>query len=156
MLRRTALAVSAIALLAGCGVTATPTQTQLQTTAALVAAGVDAVAASVLATPNLSATTAAQINGAVTTVNAANQVIQQATTAAPTSAQQIVAAVKIAAPLLLATLNASSPEAVAINAALALLPTILAAAGVAAAAPAPGKTMDPAEAMLVLKGYTGK
>ena len=152
MNRRSVLA-SVLALAACTGV---PTETQVQTTAALVTAGVDAVAASVLATPGLASTTATEINSAVATVNAANQTIQQATTTVPTDAQAIVSAVKIAAPMLLAQLDpkSKSPEAMAANAAMALLPTILAAAGVASASGKP--TMDPAQATLILKGYTGK
>lgn len=156
MNRRTILtALPALALIA-CQPGATP-QTQLQTTAALVTAGVAAVAISVLATPNLAPDTAAKINSAVASVNAANGVIQGATATPGTAAQQIVVAVRLAAPLLLGVLNASSPEAIAIQAALALLPTILAAAGVppvqAMAGPA---GMEPAEAALILKGYTRK
>lgn len=160
MNRRSAIAsLFAIGALAGCQTGANP-QTQLQTTSALVTAGVAAVAASVLATPHLAPDTAAKINQAVATVNAANQVIQGATATTGTAAQQIAAAVKYAAPILLAMLSPQSAEAIALNAALALLPTILAAAGVPpapAAALAPtGKTMDPAQAVLILKGYTGK
>jgi hypothetical protein len=149
---------SALALLTACQ-TGASTQTQLQTDAALVTAGVAAVAVSVLATPNLAPETKDKINQAVATVNAANQVIQQATQTVGTNAQQLVVAIKIAAPLILAVLAPTSAEAIAINAALSLLPTILAAAGLPpspAAAMAPGKAMDPAQAVLVLKGYTGK
>src|SRR6202161_776442 len=122
MNRRSVLA-SVLALAACAG---TPTETQVQTTAALVTAGVDAVAASVLATSGLASATATQINSAVATVNAANQTIQQATATVPTNAQAIVSAVKIAAPMLLAKLDPKSAEAMAANAAMALLPTILA------------------------------
>src|SRR5579859_1868440 len=159
MNRRTLLASSAFLVLVGCQNGTTP-QTQLKANAALVTAGVAAVAASVLATPNLAPNTAAKINGALATVVAANNVIQQATVMPTGNApQQLVVAIKVAAPILLAMLVPTSSEAIALNAALALLPTILALAGVPpapAATMAAKKMMDPAQAVLILRGYTNK
>ena len=160
MNRRRLLATTGIlALLAACS-TGAPTLTQLQTDAALVTAGAAAVAVSVEATPNLDPAVRAKIDSAMATVNAANGVIQQSTQTPGTAAQQFVVAVRVAAPLLLATLNPSSPEAIAVNAALALLPTILTAAGVPAA-PVPAARLgmgaeEAAEARLVIHGYIHK
>jgi len=160
MNRRSAIVgIFALGALAGCQNGTTP-QTQLKANAALVTAGVAAVAASVLATPNLAQDTKDKINNALATVVATNNVIQQATVM-PTgnAAQQLVVAIKVAAPILLAMLVPTSSDAIALNAALALLPTILTLAGVPpapAAAMATKKMMDPATASLVLHGYTGK
>lgn len=140
--------------------TGTNARTQLQTDSALVTAGVAAVAASVLATPSLAPDTAAKIGNAVATVNAANQVIQGATQTTGTNAQALVVAIKMAAPMILAMLNPTSAEAIAINAALSLLPTIMTAAGVPAtpmaAMLAADKRMDEAQAVLILKGYVAR
>jgi len=158
MNRRSALAsVSLLALtLAGCQPGATPQQ-QLQADAALVTAGVAAVAVSVEATPNLDPATKTKIDNALATVVAANGIIQQSTAVPGTAAQQLIAAIRVAAPILLGLLNPASAEAIAINAALALLPTILAAAGVTVApAPAAKLTMNPATARMVLNKYVHK
>ena len=154
MIRRRILLAAPLAM-AACQ-SAVPPLTQLQTTSALVTAGVSAVAASVLSTPNLAPATSDKIKAALATVNAANQAIQGATVTTASNAQEIVAAVKIAVPLLLARLDPQSPEAIALNAAMALLPTVLAAAGVTATSAGPAAGMDPVRARLILQGYVGK
>ena len=159
--RRTLLATTPALLLVACQ-QGTSTKTQLQTIAGLATAGIDAVGASVLATPGLAADTASKINAAVATVNSANAVIQGATATVGANAQQIVSAIRMAAPLLLANVNASSNEAIAINAAVALLPTILAAAGAPAPAPTAAMAhgapvaMKAEDATRFLHSYTGK
>jgi hypothetical protein len=157
MKRLLVLVMGALLLLGACQSNQTP-QAQLQTNAALVTAAVAAVAVSVLSTPNLDPATADKIRSAVATVNAANDLVQKGSVPTGSGAQKIVAAIRAAAPVLLAVLSASSPEAIAINAALALLPTILTMAGVPqtpTAAQAPG-AMGPAAAAIYLHGYTGR
>lgn len=160
MNRRTLLSAIPALALAACQPGAS-TQTQLQTIAGLATAGVDAVAASVLSTPGLAATTAAKITAAQATVDAANAAIQKAPTTLPSNAQALALAIQVAKPLLLGAVQPGSDAAIGINAAFALVPTILAAAGVPVppqtAAMAPGTVaMTADQATAFLHQWTGK
>lgn len=130
------------------------TQTQVQLDAGLITAGITAVAPAILADPKLSPADAATIRSAVATVQAANAVVQGATAATGGPVQQIAAAVRLLAPLVVSG-DPSSPQVIAVNAAVALLPVLLQAAGLPPAAMAtmrPG--MPAAEARMVLKGIS--
>jgi hypothetical protein len=155
MNRRELLASTALcsipALLAACSQPIT--MTQVQTDANLIAAGVSAVAPAILADPKLAPADAATIRSAVAVIQQANSVIQGTTVTPSGSVQQIVAAIRLLAPVALVALDASSPQAIAINAAVALLPVLLQAAGMPPAAMASAHpSMSAAEARMVLKG----
>lgn len=142
---------------AACTQNTAPAATQVQQYSSLVASGVAAVSASVLATPGLSAVTAAQITAATQAVQTANAAIQ-AGSATASNAAVIQSAVEALAPILLGLLPGGSAAAMAISAAVALLPVIMAEVGAPkpAAMAMTGPEMSSTEAVLVLKGYVAK
>lgn len=138
------------AYLAACSGKVTPSQ--LVTDADLVTSGVDLFAP--IARLNASPADQANIDRAVEAVHAADKAIQTAAGADTTlSVRSLQAGVMALVPLALSYLPKDSSYALAAQAALALLPAILRAAGLASA-PMAAKTpgMSEAQARLVLRG----
>lgn len=148
--------------LVGCqsltGTSTAPALTQVQTDANLLDAGIAAVAATVETSPTISPSDLATIKNDVAELNAANAVIQGASTgSAFTSAQTIQAVVAGLGEIVLSIVAPGSDEAIAIQAAENLLPILMAAMG--QPAPAVARVTTPAmavEARLVLRGYAAR
>ena len=156
MNRRFLLATPALLALGACGTNANP-KTQLQTIAGLATAGIDAVSASVLTKPDLAPDKVAKIMEAQASADAANAAIQKSATTDAANAQALAVAIQIAKAVLLGFVPAGSDAAMALAAAFALVPTLLAAAGVTATPMARLKPeMSPEEAIQRLHRYTGK
>ena len=152
MNRRNLLAIAPVFVLLGCQKGATP-QTRVQTDAALITAGMIAVASAVQASPKLTAEDKATVTQAVTTLQDANAAVQKAIVTPGGPAQQIAAAVREVAPIAMALLPAGSPEVIALQAALNLVPVFLASAGVAVpAAGAARVAMTAEQARAALRG----
>lgn len=128
------------------------TPTQLASDVQLIETGVEIIAPVLLAKQGISAVDAATINKDLSTIASAGDAIVKATTTdAALSARTFVAAVQSLEPIAQTYLPAGSQEAVAVQAAVALLPIVLQAAGVSPGVMAARvQTMPPAEARGVL------
>lgn len=126
-------------------------QTPLTTDATLVAGGSAAVRAVLDAQPGLPAADLAAIDTADDVVQTANKVLQANASAG--NAQALVASVRALAPVALRLLPVGATERAYVNAAVALLPTILALAGVAGGtAERHAGVMSAEEARAILRG----
>ncbi len=150
MRRRSVLLSAVPAALAGCSLMPR-TPAEAATDVQLIAAGVAAVAQDVAKAPNVPQATLVRVQADALTVSQAAAKVAQASAISATLAQQIAAAVQEIAALVLPLFPATAPFVPLINAALSLLPTILAAAGVTGA-PAAHPVYTPAEARLILRG----
>lgn len=131
MNRRNLFATIAALPLLGMAGQCTLTPSQLQTDADLVRFGVDLFAP---ALKQADPSAAALIDRSVAAVDAADVALRSATGAdARTAVQRLVDGSQAIAPVGIALLRAGSAEQLAATAALALLPAILAAAGIASA-----------------------
>jgi hypothetical protein len=146
--RRIVLA-SAPAALAGCSLVPN-SPSQFATDVQLVAAGVSAAAQQIAAIPGVavSVVTKVQADALIVANDAAK--IATATGAVAGLAQQIAVAVQGIADIVLPMFPATSPFVPLINAAISLLPTILAAAGVKGAKLATA-VYTPEQARLILR-----
>lgn len=149
ILRRTLLLVAPGAL-AGCATLNSPSQ--LATDVQLVASGVTAAVQQIAAIPGVSASVLTRVQADALTVSAdAAKVAAAAASATGGLVQQIAAAVKEIAALVLPLFPSTQPFVPLIEAALSLLPVLLASAGVSGSA---GTTpvYTPEEARLILRG----
>ena len=110
----------------------TPSTSQLATDVGLIASGLAAAIAAVAAIPGVPAATVTQLQGYLATIQADAKAVAAATaTAATGTVQEIVSAVQALAPIALSFVPGGSAVVAIVNAALSLLPSILAAIGVA-------------------------
>jgi len=153
MNRRTLiLGASALPLLAVAGCVTAPTASQLQTDVTLIANGLSGITSALAALPNspVPASTLAQINAEIATVKADAAAIASAGSST-TLVTGLTAAVQAIVPLVTPFFPAAPLVAGVVQAAVSLISTVLAQAGIAGAAVgAPVPTMSPAQARLVL------
>jgi len=122
---------------------------QLATDAALIQTGVAVVAATLQAEPGVSAADKATITGIVTAVNVA---VAGLPTDGKASASAIVSAVQRLQPIAAVYLRPGTQLAIALDAAVALLPVVLQAAGIVGAHPVAAHAMPVGMARGVLAG----
>lgn len=124
-----------LAVLAGCA--NAPSTSQLAQDAKLIAAGLSGVTAALASVPGVPPAALAQVNSYLVLVQADADTIAQATAGAPPVAtvQDIAALVGRVAAAVLPLVPGGGPLVAVVQAAEALVPVILAAAGVASATP---------------------
>ncbi len=149
MIVRRRLFLGLPAVLAGCA--ALPTPSQLATDVALVSSGVAAAAQQIAAIPGIAASVLTKVEADALVVSADAAKVAAAAGQASGLVAQIAAAVEEIAALVLPLFPSSQPFVPLINAALSLLPTLLAEAGVRGAAVA-APVYTPEEARLILRG----
>ncbi len=133
MLRRELLSIVPLIAalnLTGCSGTATPTQ--LATDVNLIASGLSSVVASISQLPGVSTTVVTQLQADLATIQA--DAAKVASTAQSSVVQEIGQVVQAVAAIVLPLIPGGSALAATVQAAVSLLPTVLAAAGVAGAA----------------------
>jgi len=150
MKRRTILfgaaSVSALAL-AGC---AGQTPTQLQSDVTAISQGLSGIVSALKAIPSVPANIVAEAQTAISAIQTNAATIAAALTPQASVVQQIAQAVTTLSTLLTPFFPLSAPVAGVVQAALALVPVILAAVGVQSAG-ASLSTMTPEQARLVLR-----
>jgi hypothetical protein len=116
----------------------------------LIAQGIESVAAAIAAMPGVDPAKLAQIRGYVATIQKDAADIAAATaTPAPTTISEIAQVVQALAPIALAVVPGGSALVPVVNAAVSMLPTVLAAAGVSGAI-ATAPTYTPEQARMIL------
>lgn len=154
LLRTTATIAASGLVLAACAGSSspTPTATQLAQDVNLVAAGLTAALAQVSAIPGIATATVTQLAGYLATVQADAKIVAAGTAAAGTSVvQEIASGVQSIAAIVMPLVPSSSQITNLINAAISLLPVILAAVGLVAADKVV-PVYTPAAARLILAG----
>lgn len=149
--RRPLLGLLTMGTLAACATPGATTPTQLATDVNLIASGLSAAIASVAAIPGVSAAAVTQLQGYLATIQADAKTVAAATVTTPTSTvQEVAQAVQAVASVALPLIPGGSTVLALIQAAISLLPSILAAIGVSGAAPATPPVYSPAQARLIL------
>lgn len=162
MLRKLALASALAFLLSACASTSTgPNAAQVQTTAnklasdvQIISQGLTAVLPTLETMPGVTPAVAAKIKADLAIIQTDAAAVQTATSAtAPTTAakvQEIASVVGTIATSVMPLIPGAAPFVPVVAAAQALLPTVLAAAGVSGSVVAPVVGMPPDTARLVL------
>lgn len=147
--------LSGVALpLAGCSTSAVPAPSQLATDVGLVASGLASVVAAIAALPGVSAATVAQVQGYIATIQADAAQVAAATANVGTSVvQEIATTVSAVAGVVLPLFPATAGIAAIVQAAMSLLPTIMAAVGITSAPSTPPVYMAD-QARLILRSAT--
>jgi hypothetical protein len=128
-----------------------PTPSQLATDTSLIASGLSAAIASIAAIPGVSPATVSQLQGYLATIEADATTVAAATVTTPTNiVEEIAQTVQAVASVALPLIPGGTSLVALINAAVSLVPTILAAVGVSGAAPAGPLPYTPAQARLIL------
>ena len=124
------------------------TTTQIASDVQLIASGLQPVVNALVNAPNVSASVIAQVQGYLATIKAdAAQIAASTATPAVGTVQQIVQAVQALAGIA-GSIPALAPYAMAIQAAVALLPVLLADVGVVTSGAKPSMTPMQARAIL--------
>ncbi len=153
MNRRTLLATVAamapIAVLAACK---SGSVSQVTADVQAIAAGLSGIMPQIGTAPGISASVVAQLNTYLTDLKSLASQIGANATPSASIIQQVASDVQAFANLALPLIPGGAAYLVAINAALALLPALLAAVGVSASTPV-APSMTPAQARAVLQAY---
>jgi hypothetical protein len=147
-LLRATVAVPALAALAACGASLSQVTSDVQT----IASGLAGIMPQISSIPGIAASSVAKLSGYLADLKSlASQVAANATPSA-TTIQQVASDVQAFADLALPLIPGGAVYVVAINAALALLPGLLAAVGVSAGS-LEAPEMTPAQARSVLSSF---
>jgi phage-related protein len=148
------MSAAAVAL-AACGTTST-TASQLATDVSLIACGLASAITAIAAIPGVPAATVTQLQGYLTTIKTDAAAVAAATPGAgAATVQEIASTVQTVADIALPLIPGGSAIVPIVNAAVSLLPTILAAAGVTGATKTP-PVYTPDQARLILRALAGK
>ena len=138
--RRTLGCISTAAILAAAGVaacsTSTTTASQVATDVSLIASGLSSAITAIAAIPGVPATIVTQLQGYLATIKTDAEQVATATATASADAnivQEIASTVQTVADIALPLIPGGSAIVLIINAAISLLPTILAVVGVTSA-----------------------
>ena len=137
--------------LAGCKTG--PTTSQIATDVNLIASGLQPVAAALSTAPNVSADVVAKVQSYLSIIQADAAKIAAATANPPADVVQEVVQTVQAFASIASTIPALAPYAVIIQAAVALLPVILASAGLKVSGAAPSMPPTQARAVLSLSAH---
>lgn len=150
----TSLIFAIPAFLAACqsGTTPAPSQTQLQTYAALTAPVLDIVVPALLQKPRISASDVQAISLAAADIRTAAEAIAASSGSGPVNAQTLVGGIRSLAPVAIRLLAKDAYEAGLMQAAVDLMPVILSAAGVPAVMAGPDDAARQARAVAMLRG----
>jgi|GEM_PF-3443728 hypothetical protein len=152
--RRSILAMAGAAVtLTACGTT-TITASQLATDAQLIASGLASAITAIAAISSVPAATVTQLQGYLATIKADAATVAAAS-AGTSVVQEIASTVQTVADIALPLIPGGSAIVSIVNAAVSLLPTILAAAGVTSAAKT-SPIYSPEQARLILRGAAAK
>jgi hypothetical protein len=145
------LGLSVPALIAGCA--NAPSAAQIQADAKLISDGLTSVFKSLTAAGvNIPAATVAQIQTALTQIQAAATDINAAASPQASLVSNLTSAVSVLSTLATPFFPAATPIGLALQAALALVPGLLAMVGLSAPASAAASSMTPDQARLILRG----
>lgn len=151
---RTTAAALAISVLSGCSLISSTTPSQLQQDVTTLADGLSGIVGALQSLPaNLqpSPDVVAKIQTEIDAIKADAAAIGSTANPSSTTVQRISTAVGIVASLVGPFFPAAPMVAMVVQAALAILPVILSAVGIATAAAAPQK-YTPGQARMILKG----
>ncbi len=153
MKRRLLLSTVPAALMAACTPTSTtPTVSQLASDASLIASGMAAVVTALQSQPGIPAATLVQLQGYLATLQKDAAAVAAATaTPATSTVQEIAQIVQTVAPIALSFVPGGGAVAAIVQAAVALLPAITAAIGVAGAPLGAAPVYAPDQARLILR-----
>jgi hypothetical protein len=153
--RRSILAMAGAAVaLSACGTTIT--SSQLATDVQLIASGLSSAITAIAAIPGVPAATVTQLQGYLATIKTdAGQVAAATASAGTNVVQEIASTVQTVAGIALPLIPGGSAIVPIINAAISLLPTILAAAGVTSATKT-SPVYSPEQARLILRAAAAK